>query len=128
MSQRLLTDTDVLIDFLRGRAEAVAFVHGLTDPPLVSAVTVAELYAGVRDGAERAALDALIATATVLPVDAATAVRGGLFRRDYGKSRGVGVADALIAATAELAGATRVTLNQKHFPMLASVLVPYQKP
>ena len=56
------------------------------------------------------------------------AVRGGLFRRDYGKSHGVGLADALIAATAELAQATLVTLNAKHFPMLPTVLVPYQKP
>jgi predicted nucleic acid-binding protein len=61
-------------------------------------------------------------------VDAAIAVRGGLFRRDYAKSHGVGIADALIAATAEVAGATLVTLNRKHFPMLASVVVPYQKP
>jgi predicted nucleic acid-binding protein len=34
----------------------------------------------------------------------------------------------LIAATALAHGATLVTLNAKHFPMLPSVLVPYQKP
>jgi predicted nucleic acid-binding protein len=128
MPQRLLIDTDVFIDFLRGQADAVAYLHGLADRPLVSAVTVAELYAGVRDGAERAALDALIATVTVVPVDEAVAVRGGLIRRDYAKSHNVGIADALIAATAELSQATLVTLNQKHFPMLASVHVPYRKP
>jgi predicted nucleic acid-binding protein len=128
MPQPLLIDTDVLIDLLRGRAEAVAFLQGLADPPLVSAVTVAELYAGVRDGPERTALDAFIATVTVLPVDGAVAARGGLIRRDYAKSHHVGIADALIAATAELYGATLVTLNRKHSPMLASVHVPYQKP
>lgn len=46
MPQRLLIDTDVLIDLLRGQADAIAFLSGLTDPPLVSAVTVAVLYAG----------------------------------------------------------------------------------
>ena len=116
------------IDLLRGRAEAVAFLQGLSDPPLVSAVTVAELYAGVRDGAERTALDGLIATVNVIPLDAAMAARGGLIRRDYAKSHGVGIADALIAATAEASGAMLVTLNRKHFSMLASVHVPYQKP
>jgi predicted nucleic acid-binding protein len=51
-----------------------------------------------------------------------------LFRRDYGKSHGVGLADALIAASAEMRGAVLVTLNRKHFPMLPTVIVPYQKP
>jgi predicted nucleic acid-binding protein len=37
------------------------------------------------------------------------------------------LADALIAATAESRQASLVTLNSKHFPMLANVVVPYQK-
>src|SRR5436309_3536567 len=110
MAPPLLIDTDVFIDALRGHPDAAAFLQGLTGPPLVSAVTVAELYAGVRDGPERVALDALIATVTVIPVDRAVAVRGGLIRRDYAKSHNVGIADALIAATAELSQATLVTL------------------
>jgi predicted nucleic acid-binding protein len=46
--------------------------------------------------------------------------------RDH-TSHGTGLADALIAASAEAAGATLVTLNRRHFPMLAEVLVPYAK-
>ena len=45
----------------RSQPAAVGYLQSLTDPPLVSAVTVAELYVGVRDGAERVALDRLIA-------------------------------------------------------------------
>jgi predicted nucleic acid-binding protein len=52
MSERLLIDTDVLIDYLRDRAEAVSYLEGLTESLLVSVITVAELYAGVREGAE----------------------------------------------------------------------------
>jgi predicted nucleic acid-binding protein len=128
MAAPLLIDTDVLIDYLRGRAEAVAYLEGSQEPLLVSAVTVAELYAGVREGAERTALEQFLAAFEVVPVDQAIAVKGGLFRRDYGKSHATGLADALIAATAECRQATLVTLNTKHFPMLANVLVPYQKP
>jgi predicted nucleic acid-binding protein len=62
-----------------------------------------------------------------VPVDLAVAVRGGLYRRDFGKSHSTGLADALIAATAELSGARLVTLNDRHFPMLSDVIVPYQK-
>lgn len=124
----LLIDTDVLIDYLRSRAEAVTYIESLTEPLMMSAITLAELYAGVRDGAERAALDAFAGAFTVLPVDDEVAVQGGLYRRDYGKSHNVGLADALIAATAETAQASLVTLNDKHFPMLSNVTVPYQKP
>lgn len=124
----LLIDTDVIIDYLRGRAEAVTYLEGLQEPLLVSAVTVAELYAGVREGAERTALEQFLAAFEVVPVDEAIAVLGGLFRRDYGKSHATGLADALIAATAESRQATLVTLNAKHFPMVNNFLVPYQKP
>lgn len=127
MSERLLLDTDVLIDYLRGQAEAVAYLERLTTALLISAITVAELYAGVRDGEERTRLDAFISAFEIVPIDGEIAVRGGLYRRDYGKSYGVGLADALIAATALRKQATLVTLNKKHFPMLSGVVVPYQK-
>jgi predicted nucleic acid-binding protein len=127
MAQRLLLDTDVLIDYLRGRSEAIAYLESLPGPLALSAISVAELYAGVRDGDERVKLEQFLSAFDVLPVDDQTAVKGGLYRRDYTKSHSVGLADALIAATAETYGATLVTLNEKHFPMIEEVLVPYQK-
>ncbi len=127
MPELLLIDTDVIVDYLRGQADAVSYMEGLNDPLLISAVTVAELYFGVREGDERTALDKFISAFGLVPVDEAIAVKGGLYRRDYRKSHGVGLADALIAATAEVRGATLVTLNKKHFPMLASITVPYTK-
>jgi len=51
MNEILLLDTDVLIDFLRSRAEAISYLESLLEPPLISALTVAELYAGIREGA-----------------------------------------------------------------------------
>jgi hypothetical protein len=121
----LLIDTDVLIDYLRGKQEAVDYVDNLTAPLFLSVITVAELYAGVRDGAERTKLDAFINAFSTVPLDREIGVTGGLYRRDYGKSHGTGLADALIAATARLHSLTLVTLNKKHFPMLTSIIVPY---
>jgi predicted nucleic acid-binding protein len=86
-------------------------------------LTVAELFAGVREGKDRKSLETL----QVVPLDEETAKLGGLWLRDYSKSHGVGLADALIAATAKLQGCTLVTLNTKHFPMLTTILSPYQK-
>lgn len=82
----LLIDTDVIIDYLRDTPEAVSYLESLTEPLLISAVTVAELYAGVRDGAERAALDSFIQAFDIVVVDEEIAVKGGLYRRDYSKS------------------------------------------
>lgn len=127
MSEPSLIDTDVIIDYLRGQADAVLYIESLTNPLLISAIAVAELYSGVREGQERKALDTFIAAFELVQVNEDIAVKGGLYRRDYGKSHNVGLADALIAATAETKGATLVTLNKKHFPMLASVAIPYTK-
>lgn len=127
MAERLLIDTDVLIDYLRDHAEAVSYLESLTEPLLISVITVAELYAGVREGAERTALNEFIQAFEIVPVAEDIAIKGGLYRRDYMKSHNVGLADAIIAATAELRRAELVTLNKKHFPMLASITVPYQK-
>jgi predicted nucleic acid-binding protein len=112
---QLLIDTDVLIDYLRDRAEAVTYLESLTPPLSISAITVAELYAGVRDGAERSTLDQFIDSFQIIAIDENIAVRAGLIRRDFGKSHGTGLADAIIAATAELQQADLVTLNGKHF-------------
>jgi predicted nucleic acid-binding protein len=38
------------------------------------------------------------------------------------------LADAMIAATAEIRQATLATLNRKRFPTLVNVVVPSQKP
>ena len=127
MNEILLLDTDVLIDFLRSRAEAISYLESLPEPPLISTVTVAELYAGIREGAERQSLENLVNKLKVILVTKEIAVRGGLFRRDYYKSHGTGIIDAIIAATAETENATLVTLNNKHFPMLSNVFVPYRK-
>jgi predicted nucleic acid-binding protein len=126
MAPRLLLDTEVLVDYLRDRDEAVAYLEAHADSVLISAITVAELYAGVREGEERRRLAQFLAVLEIIPVDAAIAQKGGLYRRDYGPSHGVCLADALIAATAELHQARLVTLNARHFPIL-EVEVPYTK-
>lgn len=115
---RPLVDTDVWIDFLRGRQEAKKFVAALPDETAISAISVGELYAGVRDGAERDALASLVASLVVIDLTAGVAERGGIIRRDFGKSAGVGFGDALIAATVLEHGLRLYTLNAKHYPAL----------
>lgn len=89
--------------------------------------TVAELYAGVRDGKERQLFEKFFEAFEIVPIDFTIAQNGGLYRRDFSKQFGVGLADALIAATAEHCGAKLVTFNKKNFPMFKNILVPYSK-
>jgi predicted nucleic acid-binding protein len=127
MAVALLLDSDVLIDYLRGQADAVDFLKSTRRDLRVSAATVAELYVGVREGAEREVLDRFVELLEIVSITATIAKQAGLWRRDYGKSHGTGLVDSLIAASASFSGSTLVTLNQKHFPMLDEVLVPYRK-
>ena len=130
MSRRFLVDTDILIDFLRGRPVAVRFVNEHLDRIIISAISVAELYSGVRGRAydtERQDLAAFLDLVPVVPVSAGIAKAGGLYRRDYGRSHGVGLADAVIAATADSTDAALKTLNFRHYPMFTGVEPVYRK-
>jgi len=124
-----LVDTDVWIDFLRGTPQAVAFVSKLPNDVAISSISVAELYAGVRDGAESQALKDLLDTLEIIDLNRDIAQAGGLIRREHGKAHGVGLNDALIAATAVNRKACLYTLNIKHYPSLRKnqVAQPYRK-
>ena len=126
MTRKLLIDTDILVDFLRGFPKAVKYLKTRSEEILVSAITVAELYAGVRDD-ERRHLDDLISLFEVVPISREIAVTGGLFKQQYHKSPGVGLADAIIAATSVKSEAELKTLNTKHFPMIKGLRSPYLK-
>ncbi len=123
----LVIDTDVLIDYLRDQPLAVAFLEGCDQPLAASVVSIAELSVGVREGVERQRLDAFVSAFEVLPLEKEAAMQAGLWRRQFGRSHGTGLAEALMAACVQAAGATLATLNRRHFPMLANVLVPYAK-
>ena len=127
MAEAILLDTDVLVDFFRGHSKAVAFVNAHSARIILSSIVVAELYAGVKGDAEQAALENFVSLFRVVPVSAEIAKTGGLYKRDYGKSHGVGLADAILAATAEAENAELKTLNTKHYPMLKGLRPAYTK-
>ena len=130
MQHEPLVDTDVWIDYLRGHPQAIKCVKQLPERVWISAVSVAELHLGVREGTEREALTQLLSTLKVVDVNAVIATRGGLLRRDYGRSHGVGLNDALIGATALEMQLQLLTLNVKHYPELDKqhVKKAYNKP
>ena len=130
MPKPILVDTDVLIDFLRGREQAVSFVNVESDRIILSSIVVAELYAGARGGkgdTEQSTLERFLSMFRIVHVTSEIARLGGLYKRDYGRSHGIGLADAIVAATATLENAELKTLNVKHYPMLNPIQPAYRK-
>jgi len=117
---RLLLDTSVLIDVLRGhdagrRLRELRASGGSV--PWICAINVEELYRGVRE-AEESALGRFLDGLRLAPLGREEAELAGRWRRDFAR-RGVtlGHADCLIAAVAVGIGARLATGNPKHFPM-----------
>ncbi len=127
MARLILLDTDILVDFFRGYSKAVAFVNTHSARIILSSIVVAELYAGVKGDAEQAVRDNFVSLFRVAPLSTEIAKAGGIYERDYAKSRGVGLADAILVATAEAENAELKTLNTKHYPMLRDLRPTYNK-
>jgi hypothetical protein len=127
MARSILLDTDVLVDFFRGYSKAVAFINANSSRIILSSIVVAELYAGVKGDDEQTTIENFVSLFRVIPVGVEIAKAGGLYKRDYGKSHGVGLADAILAATAEVENAELRTLNSKYYPMIKGLSPAYNK-
>ena len=121
----VLLDTNVFVDYLRGLPAAIAYIEGLAAQPATSVITVAELAAGAPSQREEKRIEALLVRTTILAATTDIARRAGTLKRLYSGSHGVGLADALIAATAEQHGLKLATLNVRHFPMFPRLKPAY---
>lgn len=113
-----LVDSDIVIDVLRRRHYTRPLLErwAARGPLAVSVVTHLEVYQGMRPGEEEATgilLDGLVS----IPVDAHLARQAGLLLREV-RTRGftLGIADALVAATALSLGVPLLTNNVEHYP------------
>jgi predicted nucleic acid-binding protein len=113
---RILVDSDVLVDHLRGHAR---FVAG-RDEVHVSTINRAELFAGRSTDEARVRL--LLTAMTEIPVDAAIAERAGRIRR-ASQAR---LLDALVAATAIEHGLILVTRKPRDFAPIRGLRVRAQ--
>jgi predicted nucleic acid-binding protein len=121
----LLFDTNVLIEYLRGRQDAQDFLGAQEEQPQVSAGSVLELYAGFKSRREEQSGERLLSEAKILLVTHDIAKRAGILSRIYASSHGLDDIDAIIAATAEQHGLRLATLNVKHFPMFPKLKRAY---
>ena len=116
----VLVDSDILIEVSRGRDQNILSrwteLSQSDNPVLYSPVTAAELWAGARPR-EYEALTDLFRTLLCAPINNETGRQAGDYLRQYRKSHGVELGDALIAAAALLNRAELWTRKRKHYPM-----------
>ena len=127
MATEILIDSDVMVDYFRGNSKAVALIQSHSAQLILPAIVIAELYAGVKGNDELQVIDRLISVVRVAPLTNEIARAAGIYRNDYYKSHGVGLADAIVAATVDAYNAVLKTLNVKHYPMFRGLKPAYRK-
>jgi predicted nucleic acid-binding protein len=126
---RLVLNTSVLIDHLRGMPPAAAALIpdaiAKGDELWSSQIVRAELLAGMRPAEEPATRD-LLQLITWTDVDESLAEAAGALGRQYLRSHpGIDAADLIVAALVLHLGAQLKTTNVKHFPMFRDLTAPY---
>ncbi|MFZ1570985.1 MAG: type II toxin-antitoxin system VapC family toxin [Thiolinea sp.] len=120
-----LLDTCILIDYSRGKPAAMAFIDTLAIAPALSALTVTEILAGIRNKREQTLFENFFSDCDILPITYLIALQGGQLFNQYMRSHGTDLVDGLLAATALEHQLELVTCNLKHFPMFPNLAAPY---
>ncbi|MFC2060509.1 PIN domain-containing protein [Chloroflexota bacterium] len=113
-----ILDTDIAIDFLRRREYAQDLLNRWAGEGLlaVSTLTHLEIYQGMKageEGATNAFLDGLISVVVDIPIARRA---GSILGEIRSKGMTIGIADAIIAATALQLGTPLLTNNVEHYP------------
>jgi len=119
MNERIVLDTTVLVDALRGypAERRIRSLRRMGRQLWVTPISIEELWRGLRPGEEGAA-DRLVTALRLTPFDRSVARTAGSWRREYA-AKGVTLhqADCLIAAATNRIGGSLATGNPSDFPM-----------
>lgn len=125
---KVLIDTDILIDHLRGQEKAkdyLKMIENGSTSGVISVITEAELAAGdsMKDMQVQMKVRRLVGILEKAEVTSEIAWKAGELKRDYGCR----LMDALIAATAMKSNIKLVTRNIKHYENIAGLEIeePY---
>jgi predicted nucleic acid-binding protein len=119
----MVADSDVLIDFLRGREPvcgriALELEHGLA----TTAVNAFELKSGARRDRHLEKVELLLDALQIVPVDAEAAAAAAKVRLALeAEGQGIGTADYLIAGVCLSRRAMLLTRNRAHFERVAGL-------
>lgn len=121
--EKILIDTDVIIDFLRGyhlRTKSIfSKIKNLEIKAYISLISIVELYAGIEaeNNQQEISLKQLLSLLEILPIDFNLSKHAGNVRKKYRLS----ISDSIIAATSSYYKIKLFTFNVKHFTNLPGV-------
>ena len=131
-ADRVILDSDVLIDWARGDGRAIDLVDGFIgrgERPSISIITEMELFLGARSVAEHRSVRQLVRRFEVLPISEMISVRARNLTVRFARSHGLTIPDALIAATTIATRALLLTRNMRHYSFIPhlQVRLPYDR-
>jgi predicted nucleic acid-binding protein len=125
----MLFDTDILIWCLRGNAKAAKTID-TAEERAISVVTYMELLQGARDKRELKSIRNFLADSgfSIVPLTENIGHRASIYMEEYCLKVEMGIADALIAATAAENRLTLATGNEKHYRPINDISLQGFKP
>ena len=127
---RFLVDTDIIINYLKGKGNAMDFLMRIIDERasgFFSVITEAELLSGSRNADDESAIYSILDCMEAIEVKRNIAVNAGKLRQKYYAAYRTELPDAIIAATANEYELVLATANKKHFNMFNEIKTEYIK-
>jgi len=115
--EKVLIDTDVIIDFLRGYKERIKLIFEKIEnkeiQAYISTVSIVELYAGAdaKNLKKSGILTRLLSFFEPIPLERLLAKFAGSLKYEHNLS----LADSIIAASSIITGIKLLSFNTKHF-------------
>lgn len=125
----ILLDTDIWIDILRKKSQAVEWFFATQEPIALSGYTVMELVQGCHTKREITALDKLIASCNVFWLNEQYAFSALQIFKDIHTQNGIDIIDVFTAFVALQEHLPLHTFNRKHFKAIPNLttIQPYKK-
>jgi len=117
-----LLDSNIVIDYLRGRERAISFIEKIYLPK-ISVVTVGEVYQGALNQREFQRTKDILGAFHVINISEKISIQAVELIAKYHLSSGLFFLDALVASTALENNLTLITANLKHFKMIKELRV-----
>lgn len=128
-NNHLLVDTDILIDALRNRSDAINFLSQATDTNRlrVSVISQMEIIVGCRNNNELGKARHFMARFTMISLNEMISRTAITLLERYRMSHGLLIPDALIAATSLTEGLPLATRNLRDFRFIEGLLLTEAK-
>ena len=118
----MILDTNIVIEIFKGNAEIFSALEKENNL-CISSITSMELYFGALNKAETIKIKKALKAFNVLHLNQDISIKAIELIGMYGKSHGLMIPDAIIAATAIITSTRLKTLNTKDFHFIKGLII-----